>query len=440
VGYYLCERFSREGREVVLIDRDKTKLHRVERDLNIMTVHGSGASARILAEAGIAKADLFIAVTDSDEINLISCIMSRPYNVKTRIARVKNEDFLEGGVFHERDDLGINMIISPDVALTEEILGLCKVSAAFHMAEFANGQLMLLGYKIPADNSSVGLDLLQIRKLHGSHRFIITAIIRDGKTIIPRGVDQIRGNDKIYITVRRSDIPAVEKLLGLSSEQPDNVFIIGGGSIGYMVARELEEMKVDVTLIELDKERCEFLSENLGKTVVLNCDGLETHDLLEAGIDRANLVISLTESDTTNILSSLLAKHHGAQKCITRITRHDFIPLLGNLGIDVALSPRQVAASMILRYVRRGVVGSVATILDSDAEAMEIQVPDRKKFNNVHLKELRFPQGSLVGAIVRDRQVFIPSGDTLINIGDNLVVFFTKNAAGDLETFLSDRD
>lgn len=440
MGYYLCERFSGEGQEVVLIDCDKTKLHRVERDLNIMTVHGSGASARILAESGIAKADLFIAVTDSDEINLISCIMSRPYNVKTRIARVKNEDFLEGGVFHERDDLGINLIISPDVALTEEILGLCKVSAAFHMAEFANGQLMLLGYRIPEDNSSVGLDLFQIRKLHGSHRFIITAIIRDGETIIPRGVDQIQGNDKIYITVRRSDIPAVEKLLGLSSEQPDNVFIIGGGSIGYMVARELEEMKVDVTLIELDKERCEFLSENLGKTVVLNCDGLETHDLLEAGIDRANLVISLTESDTTNILSSLLAKHHGAQKCITRITRHDFIPLLGNLGIDVALSPRQVAASMILRYVRRGVVASVATILDSDAEAMEIRVPDRKKFNNVHLKELQFPQGALVGAIVRDQQVFIPSGDTLINIGDNLVVFFTKSAAVDLETFLSDKD
>lgn len=440
VGYYLCERFSTEGREVVLIDRDKNKLQRVERDLNIMTVHGSGASARILAEAGIAKADLFIAVTDSDEINLISCIMSRPYDVKTRIARVKNEDFLEGGVFHERDDLGINLVISPDVALTEEIVGLCKVSAAFHMAEFANGQLMLLGYKIPEANHCVGKSLLEIGKLHGSHRFIITAIIRDGETIVPRGEDEIQADDKIYITVRRSDIPAVEKLLGLNSENPENVFIIGGGSIGYMVARELEEMKVEVTLVEIDKERCEFLSENLGKTVVLNCDGLEANELLEAGIDRADLVISLTESDTTNILSSLLAKYHGAKKCITRITRHDFIPLLGNLGIDVALSPRQVAASMILRYVRRGVVGSVATILDSDAEAMEIRVPDRQKFNNVHLKELRFPQGSLVGAIVRDQQVFIPSGDTLINIGDNLVIFFTKNAAKDLEKYLSDHD
>ncbi len=438
VGFYLCERFSQEGQEVVLIDCDKAKLQRIERDLNIMTVHGSGASARILAEAGIAKTNLFIAVTDSDEVNLISCIMSRPYEVTTRVARVKNEDFLEGGLFHEKNDLGIDLIISPDWALTDEILGLCRVSAAFHMAEFANGQLILLGYKILADNPRVGLSLFEIQKLHGSHRFIITAIIREGQTIIPRGEDHILAGDKIYVTVRRSDIKALEQLFALSSKRPEKVFIIGGGSIGYIVARSLEEMNIDVTIVESNKERCEFLSENLNQTMVLNCDGLEAHELLEEGIDRADLVISLTESDTTNILSSLLAKHHGTKKCITKITRHDFVPLLGNLGIDVALSARQVAASMILRYVRRGVVGAVATIMDSDAEVMEMRVPAREKFNSVHLKELHFPKGSIVGAIVRDQQVLLPSGETIIEIGDNLVIFFTKKAAADLERFLSD--
>jgi len=437
VGFYLCERFSKEGQDVVLIDSDKVKLQRIERDLNIMTVHGSGASARILAEAGIAKTDLFIAVTDSDEVNLIACIMSRPYEVATRVARVRNEDFLEGGLFHEKDDLGIDLIISPDWALSEEILGLCHVSAAFHMAEFANGRLILLGYKIHDNNPRVGLNLFQLQKLHGSHQFVMTAIIRDGRTIIPRGEDQIMAGDKIYVTVRRSDITSVERLFGLISKKPEKVFIIGGGSIGYMVARSLEEMNVDVTIAEIDKQRCEFLSEHLNRTVVLNCDGLEAHDLLEEGIDLADLVITLTESDTTNILSSLLAKHHGTKKCITKITRHDFVPLLGNLGIDVALSSRQVAASMILRYVRRGVVGSVATIMDSDAEAMEMRVPAREKFNTVPLKELHFPKGSVVGAIVRDRQVFIPSGETIIKIGDSLVIFFTKDAATDIEKFLS---
>ena len=438
VGYHLCERFSKEDQEVILIDNDKTKLQRIERDLNIMTVHGSGASARVLAEAGIAKTDLFIAVTDSDEINLISCIMSRPYAVTTRVARVKNNDFLEEGLFHDKNDLGIDLIISPDVALSDAVIDLCQVSAAFHMAEFANGRLILLGYKIYKHNPRVGMNLLEFGKLHGSHRFIITAIIRKGRTIIPRGNDQIMADDKIYVTVRRNEIGAVEKIFALSSKRPDRVFIIGGGAIGYMVARRLEDMNVNVTIVEISKERCEFLSENLNRAIVLNCDGLEARDLLEEGIDQADLVISLTESDATNILSSLLAKHHGAKKCITRITRHDFVPLLGNLGIDAALSPRQVAASMILRYVRRGVVGAVATIMDSDAEAMEMRVPAREKFNRVHLKDLDFPPGSIVGAIVRDQQVLLPSGETVIEIGDNLVIFFTQQAAAALEKFLSE--
>jgi trk system potassium uptake protein len=162
--------------------------------------------------------------------------------------------------------------------------------------------------------------------------------------------------------------------------------------------------------------------------VVLNIDGLDAHDMIDEGIDQADLVISLTGDDSNNILSSLLAKHHGARKCITKITRHDFVPLLGPLGIDIALSSRQVAASMILRYVRRGAVGTVATIMNSDAEAMEVKVPPGKYFDNVALKDLDFPKGSIIGAIVRNRKIIIPSGNTRVQSGDNLVVFFTKNA------------
>jgi trk system potassium uptake protein TrkA len=436
VGFHLCERFSKEGKDVVLIDTDKLKLQRIERELNIMTVHGSGASARILAEAGIAKTNLFIAVTDSDEVNLIACIVSRQYEVDTRIARVRNEDFLEDGIFHSKDALGIDMIISPDWAMTEELVTLCHVSEAFETAEFANGKLMLLGYQIQEGNPLSGLFLHELQQLRGSHQFVMTAIIRDGKTIIPRGEDQILAGDKIYLMVRRRDIPEVERFFNLTSKTPNNVFIIGGGTIGYMVARSLEELDINVKLVEINEERCEFLSENLSSTLVLNCDGLEASDLLEEGIDQADLVISLTGSDTSNILSSLLAKHHGTKKCITKITRQDFVPLLGRLGIDVALSSRQVAASMILRYVRRGAVGTVATIMNSEAEAMEIRVPALEQFNNVALKDLGFPAGAVIGAIVRDRQVLIPSGATLLKSGDNLVIFFTKAAAANVAKFL----
>ena len=437
VGQYLCSKFSSEGQEVVLIDRDKDKLDRIEKELNILTVHGSGASARILAEAGIAKTDLFIAVTDSDEVNLVACIMSKQYDVKTRIARVRNEDFLTPGMSLNEEALGVDLLISPDWAMADEILKLIHVSDAFDTAEFADGKIVLLGYVVAADNPHINKSLFDLGRQHGTHQYVMTAIIRDGETIIPRGNDVIREGDKIYLMVLKDQIAGVEQLFNFASRLPDKVFIIGGGDIGYLVARQLEELNINIKIVEEDTQRCDFLSENLGNSLVLNFDGLEAHDLLEEGIDLADLVIAVTGSDTTNILSSLLAKHHGTRRCITKITRHDFIPMLGKLGIDVALSPRRVAADMILQHVRRGSIVSVATILDSDAEVMEITVPDIKRFDNCLLKDCKFPHGSVVGAIVRGDEVFIPSGDSTINAGDNLVIFFTRDAAKAVEDFLA---
>jgi len=437
VGHYLCEKFSSEGREVVLIDRDQEKLQRIERELNIMTVHGSGASARTLAEAGIAKTDLFIAVTNSDEVNLVACMMSKQYEVGTRIARVRHEDFLTPGLFLNEEALGIDLLISPNWAIAEEIVKLIHVSEAFHTAEFADGRVLMLGYQVQENNPFVDFSLHQLSKKHGAHNYVITAIIRDQETIIPRGNDTIQAGDKIYLTVKKQNITKVEQLFTFASKLPEKVFIIGGGDIGYLIARQLEELGLEIKLVEENRDRCEFLSENLGQAIVLNFDGLETHDLLEEGIDLADLVIAVTGSDSTNILSSLLAKHHGTKRCITKINRHDFVPMLGKLGIDVALSPRLVAADMILRYVRRGSIVTVATMLGTDAEVMEVTAPNHKSFDNVPLKDLGCPRGSLVGAIVRDQWVFIPSGETVIQIGDNLVIFFTKDAAKDVENFFS---
>jgi len=440
VGQYLCEKFSGEGREVVLIDRDKDKLQRIDRDLNILTVHGSGASARTLAEAGIARTGLFIAVTDSDEVNLVACIMSRQYDVKTRIARVRNEDFLTPGMSLNEEALGIDLIISPDWAMVETIMQLVHASEAFHNSEFAMGQVLLMGYQLHEHSPLVGLTLFDLKRRHPAHQYVIATIVRDNQTIIPHGTSVLHAGDKIYLMALKKDMPQIEQMFKIASHLPRKVFIIGGSHIGYMVARQLEELDIDVKLVEEDPQRCDFLSENLGHTIVLNFDGLDAHELLNEGIESADLVISVTGSDTTNILSSLLAKHHGAKRCITKITRHDFIPMLGKLGIDVSLSPRQVAADMILRYVRRGSIISVATILDTDAEVMEVKVPDHRTFNQVPLKELDCPKSLLIGAVVRDQKAFIPSGSTVIKPGDILVTFFSQVVAKDVENFFFPND
>ncbi|MBW6519716.1 MAG: Trk system potassium transporter TrkA [Desulfoarculaceae bacterium] len=436
VGYHLSEKLSEEGQEVVLIDQDESKLRRLERILNIQTIRGSGASARVLEEAGIAKTDLFIAVTDSDEVNLIACIISKNYNVTTRIARVRNDDFYTQGTSQAEKALGIDLLISPDLAMADEIMQLINVSAAFEVAEFAHGQVELLGYVAMEDHPCVGSTLLYLRDMQGIYDFVIVAITRGDQTIIPHGQDTIEAGDKVYLVTRKTDVPVVERLLfNAESQAPENVFIVGGGTIGYLVARRLEQKKINVRIVEQDAGRCEFLSEQLEHAMVLNSDGLEAQDLLDEGIDQADLVIAVTNSDTTNILSSLLAKHHGTKKCITHINSPGFIPMLGKLGIDVALSPRQVAANMILRFVRGGgKIVNVATLVGSDAEVIEIKVPLQEHFIDLPLKDLDFPKGSIVGAIIRKDQVIIPSGNTKLQPGDNLVVFFTHKALSSLES------
>ena len=436
VGYHLSAKFSDEGHDVVLVDRDAKKLRRIERELNVLPITGNGASIKVLEEAGIDQTDLFIAVTDSDEVNLVACIISKNYHVRTRIARVRNEDFYTENEALNEASLGIDLLISPDRAIVDEIIRLSTLTGAFEAAEFADGRVVLFGHTVAEDDPNAGKTLSALKGTMG----VIVAIIRDEKTIIPRGDDHINAGDRIYIVARKSDLGARGGQVSVVSTPPQNVFIIGGGSIGFLVARRLEAAGVAVRLIEQDAARCDFLVEHLDRTVVLNFDGFEANDLLDEGVDQADLVISVTDSDTTNILSSLLAKHHGAAKCITRISRPDFIPLLSKLGIDVALSPRLVAANMILRFVRTGSgIVSVASLLGSDAEVLELKVPDVDRFRKVPLHSLEFPAGAVLGAIVRKTKdkVVIPTGTTVLRPHDRLVIFALKDATNRVTEFFA---
>lgn len=431
VGQFLSEKLSGEGKEVVLVDRDVAKLRRIERKLNIMTVHGSGASAKILEEAGIARTDMFIAVTDSDEVNLVSCIISQQYEVETRIARVRSEDFYTDAALQSNRALGIDLLISPDQAITDEIIKLCTRHDAFETAEFAGGQVVLLGYLLQKGNPALGRTLIDLRL-----KATVVAIIRGGNTIIPRGDDVLVAGDKIYLVARKDDIGEVETAFEFSSSPPKLVFIVGGGTIGRMTARRLEAMEVAVRLIEEDPRVCKRLTEELDETVVLNCDGLEAANFVDEGIDRADVVLTVTGSDTTNILAGLLAKHHGAARCITKISRPDFLPMLGKLGVDIALSPQLVAANMILRFVRgSGALVATASLLGSNAEVAEMRVPPSPRFNGAPLKKLRFPAGTIVGAVVRGEQVIIAQGDTTLDMDDRVIIFLTADAREALEDF-----
>ena len=437
VGRHLCQQLSTENHEVVLIDRDAEHIRRIERELNILGIEGNGASPSVLEEAGISKADLFIAVTDMDEVNLISCIMAKEYGVERLVARVRNQEYISLNSPLSEHRLGIDLVINPDQVMAQEIVRISEISEAFEMVDFAHGEVVLLGYRIKPENPVCGLTLAQLRDLQGLYHFLVVAIVREGQTIIPKGSDIIQPEDRIYIVVRKKNISATEKLLNLASSAPKKVFIIGGGRVGFSLAEELEDKGVDVYIIEINAKRCEFLAEKLDRAVVLNFDGLEANELIAEGIDQADLVVAVTGGDTTNILASLLAKHHGAKKSITRISRPDFIPLLGSLGIDVALSARLVAANMILRFVRRGGVLSGALLLGGEAEVLEYYVSSQWPYIEKPLKKVKFPEGVIVGAVVRDDEVLIPSGDSVIKAGDRLVMFALKDQSQALEEFIN---
>lgn len=437
VGGHLCGQLSNEGHEVTLVDRDLAKLRKIENDLNIMTVQGNGASAETLEEADIKKADLFIAVTDIDEVNLIACILAKEYGVAKNVARVRNEEYLSPSSPLDSSRLGIDLLINPDHAMSEEILKICSHLEAFEAVELARGDITLIGYEIKDDSHLCGTSLMDLRDLKGLYDFVIPAIVRQEKTIVPRGEDEIRPGDKIYFIVKKQDIPKIEKLIGVKSLAPQKIFIIGGGHVGFQVAKALEERDCEIFLVDEDPTRCEILAEKLDKSIVLNIDGLDGHELKSEGIETCDLVIAVTDEDTTNILASLLAKHLGAKKCITRISRPDFIPLLGKLGIDVPLSSRLVAANMILRFVRRGTILSAATLLASNAEVLEFSISGMWPYVNHPLKDIPFPKGVNVGAIVRHGTVEIPTGDSIILPDDKLIVFTLKDMASQLEQLFS---
>ena len=435
VGYYLSDRFSGEGHDVVLIDQDDEKLRRLEKGLDVMTIRGNGASAHILEKGGIEQCDLFIAVTDIDEVNLVSCMIAREYGVERRVARVRNEEFFSDGAPLNQQRFGLDLLINPDIVMAEEIVRLTDLSEAFGVIEFAHGQVELVGYRIQKKNPIIGKSLVQLGRMKGDLGFVIVAMVRGEETIIPRGDDVITADDRIYIVARRCDIHAIEKLMNLRSHAPKKVFIIGGGRLGLIIARQLETRNIDIRLMESDPERCKKISEVLEKTIVLNSDGLQTQVMVEEGIGEADLVISVTGNDTTNLLSSLLAKHHGAKKCITRIKRPDFVPLLSKLGIDVALSPRLLVARAILKFIRRGAILSVATLLETDSEVLELVVPENSPICNVLLKDLDFPRKANIGAIVRNGNSIVPTGSNTLKSGDNVVVFALKSAVKDVERF-----
>jgi trk system potassium uptake protein TrkA len=433
VGYHIAERLSREGHDVVVVERDPAVRARVQDELDVITIEGSGSSPRVLEEAGIREAGLLIAVADIDEVNVAACLLAKEYGVATRIARVRDPDFSESAFLDRGKRLGIDLLINPNIVVAEEILDLIKTPAAAEVGKFAEGRVLMLGIQVPPRAPILDRPLRLLRSFHAATPFLIVAVMRDGTLILPDGETVLREGDHVYVVSKRESVNAILALLGKRESIVERVMVIGGGRMGLRIAQLLESERYTVKLVERRQERCEELSRLLNDTLVLHGDGTDARTLVGEGIAEMDAVVAVTDDEATNILAALLAKEQGAKKVMALIKRPQLLHLLPHLGIDAAISPRTLTASVILKYVRKGKVLSIFELPESDAETLEMVVSPQSRVAGKAIRDAGLPPGAIVGAVVHRGEIAIPRGDTVFQPDDRVVVFALPCAIPDIE-------
>jgi len=436
VGFHIADRLSKEGHDVTVVERDVEKGPILRAKLNASIVLGSGATAEVLEQAGIDRADLFIAVTDQDEVNLVACLLAHERNTRRIIARIKGVEYTGAGWTERIGKLGIDLLINPQKVVAEEIHRIVSYTTAAEVAEFAGGRVVFLGYAIGRNSSLAGISLRDLAGIRGLYRMVVTAIARKHRTIIPRGEDTIEEGDIVYFVCHKPDVPAIDYLFEFEKHPSKTVFILGGGGVGAALARKLAGLGIRVKLIEHNARLCERLAEELDNVAVLNAEGMDIDTLQHEGIEGCDAYVAVTQDEQTNILCSLLAKSYGAKRAIAIVDRHEFVTLAPSLGVDACVSPRLVTASAILKYVRPPGVTSLATLEHGNAEVLEIVMPTASPVLGRPLKDIDVPEGAVIGTIVRGSEVVIPSGEDHLEAGDHVIVFALPEAIPRIERFL----
>lgn len=436
VGFHIARRLSEENQDVVLIDKDYEQIKRINENLDVHAILGSGTSPRVLRESVIEHADMLVAATDSDEVNLISCMLARNFNpYMLKVARIRNPEYMEEEGLLTHDLLGIDHIINPRSLMVSTILNLMEVPGASEVINFVGGQVKLIGFTVTEEFPFRDRKLLSLKNLE--EKLLIGAIVRNNQVMIPRGTDSIQRDDLIYVVVRSDELDYILELFNLKAETLRRVVIVGGGETAMALATALDHSKISAKIIEKDGERCALLSEKLEHVTVINGDGTDKDLLQEENVKDVDFLVALTGNEESNILMSLLAKGLGAKRTITRVSNLSYIPLVSAIGIETVVSPRLSAVRAILQYIRRGKIISVAPLKGEHAEAIEAEALETSDIVNVPLSKVKFPKGAIVGAIVRGEKVIIPRGDSVILPKDHLIIFCLKPVVPKLEKFLT---
>jgi len=434
VGFHLAKTLTQENHDIIIIDKDAQQIAKVTEQLDVMGIQGLGTGISILKEAGIENADMLLAVTSIDEVNLLACMIAQKFGVATRIARVRNDEYYGEQAVLSGAEMGVDLMINPEWEAAREIVHIVRYPNVFDMVEFENGRIVLLGVLIDGDSPVVGQTLANLVPHHQDLTFRAVAISRQGKTIIPSGKEVVMEGDKFYLAVKQELVEEVIHLAVKRTQQNLNVMILGGGKIGRLTAAMLVEQKhISVKIIESNPDKSRRIAEENSNVMVVCGDGTDLDLLAQEGISEMDMFLALTDDDENNIVSSLLARHLKVGRTMTLISRTDYMPIVKTIGLDVAVNPRFITSAAILKFIRRGTILSLNTLRGIDAETIEFAVTSRCELAGRKLKDIEFPPGVIVGAIIHNDEVIVPIGDSAIADGDRVIVFSVPESVKKVE-------
>lgn len=440
VGMTLIEQLSKEGHDITIIDKNAAKVQEMSNLYDIMGLVGNGASYSVQMEAGIENADLIIAVTASDELNLLCCTVAKQVGDCAAIARVRTPDYSkEAGYLREK--LGLTMIINPELEASLETARILYLPTALEVNSFAHGQAEIVKFKIPEGNLLDGMTIATLGKSI-TNEILICAIEREGKVYIPGGNFQMAKNDIVSFVAPRRHIRSFLKKIGFKTKQVKDAMIVGGGKASYYLAKQLIAMGIDVKIIEQNKERCEELSILLPEAIIINGDGTDEEVLREEGIEYAQAFIPLTDIDEENIMLTLHAKQVSNAKLITKINRSTFKNVISKLDLGSVIYPRYITSEAIIAYVRakknstNSNIETLYHMFDNRAEAIEFRVDEPSSVTGIPLKDLMLKNDLLVSFIYRNGKVQIPSGLDTIEVGDTVMIVTTHTGLDNIQDII----
>lgn len=437
VGSRVGKILSQDGHNVTIVDNNQDACRRASDQLDAMVLQGSGAQPDVLSDAGIKQCDMLVAVTANDEVNILACLIASKVGVPRKIARLASNEFTKPNGLVTKQDLGIDLIIYPEEETARELVWLIRRTTATDVIEYADGKVQLIGLRLDKDAPIMNKTLMNISAENPDITFRVVAIVRANQTIIPTGQDIVTKGDQFFCIIKTDSLPALLEITGKSESKLENLMILGGGKVGRMVAAELENDKhLNIKLIESNREKSYKIATKLVKTLLIVGDGTDLDLLVTEGIMDMDGYIAVTEDEESNIISCLMAKHMGVRRTLALVNRPDYLPIMSSIGLDAAVDKQMITANAILQFIRRGNIVSLSTLRGVEAEVLEVEATAHSKIVGKNLKKVKIPDGAIIGMITRGEDVFVPTGDCIIEIGDKMIVFSLPSAVPYVEKII----